>query len=231
MKKNIINIAFIIVFIISICKVGEKLINYRKADNIYSEIIQIKDKQINKKDNSILDLSYINKDYIGWINIKNTNIDYPILQGLDNQYYLNKDINNNYLSSGSIFLDFSNNNFNDFNTIIYGHNMKNDTMFGQLDKFKDSYFAEENIINIISKYGEILKYKVFSVYVSDNSTDYLQTKFNSQNEYEIFINKIKEKSIIENKTEVTLNDKILTLSTCSDDFYNARTVVHAKLIV
>lgn len=96
--------------------------NYRQK---YRDILE---KGIEEGKNT---LSYINKDYRGWIIIKNTNIDYPILQGIDNLYYLNKDINRNDLLSGSIFLDFRNNDFNDFNTVIHGYSMKNNTMFGK----------------------------------------------------------------------------------------------------
>lgn len=233
MKKIIINVFLSVILIINLYKIGEKLINYKKANEVYIKINQIKNKQLEKvsgKENNNLDLSYINKDYRGWITIKNTNIDYPILQGVDNQYYLNKDINRNYLLSGSIFLDFRNNSFNDFNTVIYGHNMKNNTMFGELDKFKNSDFVKESSIEISTKYGDIMYYKVFAVYLSDSNSDYIRTKFSSQSEYENFINTIKSKSIIESEIKVTKNDKILTLSTCSSEFYNARTVIHAKLI-
>ena len=242
MKKAIRTILLIVcicVFCYSAYNLINIYLNYKKIDDDYGELANtytsVKDEK--KEEQNYLQIDWAtlkerNNDVKAWIQIPDTNVNYPVLQGETNDTYIHSDIDHQKLSAGSIFVDCRNEKpFEDFNTVIYGHNMKNDTMFGQLDKFKDSYFAEENIINIISKYGEILKYKVFSVYVSDNSTDYLQTKFNSQNEYEIFINKIKEKSIIENKTEVTLNDKILTLSTCSDDFYNARTVVHAKLIV
>lgn len=238
MKKRIVNILLIIVLFISMYKIIGRIIEYKKADNIYNKLIEVKNNNIkyvynvdnNKDIHNILDLSYINEDYQGWIHISNTNVDYPILQSTDNLYYLNKDINNEYLLAGSIFLDFRNNNFSDLNTVIYGHNMKDNTMFGDLDKFIDSNFAKENIININTKSGEVLKYQVFSVYITDDNDDYINTKFNSQAEYEVFINQIQKKSIIENNIDVTSLNKIITLSTCNNAFYNARTVIHAKLL-
>ena len=75
-----------------------------------------------------------------WIKVYNTNIDYPVVQGKDNAYYLNHDFNKNYLSSGSIFMDYRNDFENDKSIVIYGHHMKNKTMFGELTKFKQELF-------------------------------------------------------------------------------------------
>lgn len=234
MKKNkirtLINIFLVIVFLFSSYKIVEKIISYKKADNVYKEIQKIKDKNI-EKNTETLDLSYINKDYRGWLNIDNTNINYPILQGKDNNYYLEKDINKNYLASGSIFLDFRNNKFNDENTILYGHSMKNDTMFAQLDKFNEKeFFNENNKITILTPKGKKLTYEVFSAYTTDLKDNYNETNFKTENEYRNFLNKIENKSIVKSKLKVTPKDKILTLSTCSYEYEGARMVVHAKLM-
>lgn len=234
MKKNkirtLVNIFLVIIFLFSSYKIVQKIISYKKADNIYKEIQEIKDKNI-EKNNETLDLSYINKDYRGWLTINNTNINYPILQGKDNNYYLDKDINKNYLVSGSIFLDFRNNKFNDENTILYGHSMKNDTMFAQLDKFKEKeFFNENNKIIILTPEGKKLIYEVFSAYTTNSKDNYNQISFKTENEYRNFLNKIENKSIVKSKLKVTPKDKILTLSTCSYEYEDARTAVHAKLI-
>ena len=86
-----------------------------------------------RRDHIIIDT----EDYRGWLNVENTNIDYPVLQSYDNQYYLDKDINREYLMSGSIFMNYLNDGFNDENTVLFGHNMRNGTMFAQLRKYKD----------------------------------------------------------------------------------------------
>lgn len=234
MKKNkirtLINIFLVIVFLFSSYKIVEKITSYKKADNVYKEIQKIKDKNI-EKNTETLDLSYINKDYRGWLTIDNTNINYPILQGKDNNYYLEKDINKNYLASGSIFLDFRNNKFDGENTILYGHSMKNDTMFAQLDKFKEKeFFNENNKIVILTPEGKKLTYEVFSAYITDLKDNYNETNFKTENEYRNFLNKIENKSIVKSKLKVTPKDKILTLSTCSYEYEGARMVVHAKLM-
>ncbi len=179
----------------------------------------------------MIDMSNINDDYVCWIEVPGTNIDYPVLQSNDNSYYLNKDIYKNYLASGSIFLDYRNNDFLDKNTVIYGHYMRNNTMFGQLKNFKKkSFFYENNIIKISKRNGETLEYKVFSAYTTSSKDNYIQTYFNSCEEYKEFINKIVNKSIFKSNENISIDDNILTLSTCSYEFKNARMVVHAKLI-
>ena len=232
--RKFINLILVITLVISSYKVITKINDYVKADKVYEEVRNIKE---NKKDNKkedekeIIDLSNINKDYKGWITIKNTNIDYPIVQSKNNSYYLNKDINKNYLPSGSIFLDFRNNGFEDKNTVIYGHYMRNKTMFGQLKNYKKKEFFDKNkIVSISTPNGEVLNYEIFSVYVTDKDDNYIKTNFENDFDYESFLKKITDKSMFKPNINLTTNDKILTLSTCSYDFENARMVVHAKLL-
>ena len=228
--KKFINLVLIITFIISSYTVITKINDYIKADKVYEEVRNIK---VNVKEDKkeIIDLSNINKDYKGWITIKNTNIDYPIVQSKNNSYYLNKDINKNYLPSGSIFLDFRNNGFEDKNTVIYGHYMRNKTMFGQLKNYKKKDFFDKNkLVSVSTPNGEVLNYEIFSVYVTDKDDNYIKTNFENDFDYGIFLKKITDKSMFKPNINLTTNDKILTLSTCSYDFKNARMVVHAKLL-
>lgn len=232
MKKIrlIINLILLIILLFSLYSIINKIIQYNKADIVYDKINKIKNSQKIKEKKSI-DLSYINKDYRGWLDVENTNIHYPIVQSKDNSFYLDKDINKNFLESGSIFLDFQNDNFKNYNTVLYGHSMKNETMFGQLKKFQDKdFFYKHNDISIEKPDGYILRYKVFSAYISNANNDYNQISFNSKDEYSDFLNKIKQDSLFKSSIDVDANDKILTLSTCSYEFEDARMVVHAKLI-
>lgn len=165
-----------------------------------------------------------------WINVANTNIDYPVVKGNDNNYYLNKDFNNNDSSSGSIFMDFRNDFNNDKNIIVYGHNMKNKTMFNNLGKFKDeSFWNENNKIKVYNGSDE-LTYEVFSVYVVESGEDYLKVDFSDDTEYSEFLNDIKSKSLYESEVILSPSDKIITLSTCSYEFKDARTVVHGRYV-
>ena len=212
---------------------------YKKADDVYDKIRiekeELKNSYINNEDDTgkdgIGNIFIDNEDYRGWLNVENTNIDYPILQSYDNQYYLDKDINREYLMSGSIFMNYLNDGFNDENTVLFGHNMRNGTMFAQLKKYKDrDFFYENNNINIELSNGETLKYEVFSVYVTDIEENYIQTKFDNVYEYKEFLERIKNKSIYESEIELCEDDQIITLSTCSFEFDDARLVVHGKLI-
>jgi sortase B len=232
MKKIrwIVNLILLTILLFSSYKIINKFMQYNKADKVYEKINEIKKSQQGNS-NNLIDLSYINNDYRGWLDVDGTNIHYPIVQTTNNDFYLNKDINKNLLESGSIFLDFQNDNFNDPNTIIYGHSMRNGTMFAQLKKFKDEQlFNKYNTISISKPDGNILKYKMFSAYVTDSSNIYNNTSFASTEDFNSFLDKIKKDSLFKSKINVDSNDKILTLSTCSYEFANARMVVHAKLI-
>lgn len=202
---------------------NEIIMNENEKD-IYFDYMKLKfiDVDINK-------LKTFNQDTIGFIKVMGTNINYPFVQTLDNDYYLNRSYDKTYNNAGWIFLDYRNNEFNDKNTIIYGHGRINGTMFGSLkDTLKSSWQSnKDNYIIKISTEKENSIWQIFSVYKIATTSDYLQTSF-SDNEFESFINLIKGRSSYNFETNVTNDDKVLTLSTCYND--NDKMVVHAKLI-
>ena len=202
---------------------NEVIINENEKD-IYFDYMNLKfiDVDINK-------LKTFNPDTIGFIKVMGTNINYPFVQTLDNDYYLNRSYDKTYNNAGWIFLDYRNNEFNDKNTIIYGHGRINGTMFGSLkDTLKSSWQNnKDNYIIKISTEKENSIWQIFSVYKIATTSDYLQTTF-SDNEFESFISLIKGRSSYNFETNVTNEDKVLTLSTCYND--NDKMVVHAKLI-
>lgn len=202
---------------------NEVIINENEKD-IYFDYMNLKfiDVDINK-------LKTFNPDTIGFIKVMGTNINYPFVQTIDNDYYLNRSYDKTYNNAGWIFLDYRNNEFNDKNTIIYGHGRINGTMFGSLkDTLKSSWQNnKDNYIIKISTEKENSIWQIFSVYKIATTSDYLQTSF-SDNEFESFINLIKGRSSYNFETNVTNEDKVLTLSTCYND--NDKMVVHAKLI-
>lgn len=202
---------------------NEVIINENEKD-IYFDYMNLKfiDVDINK-------LKTFNPDTIGFIKVMGTNINYPFVQTKDNDYYLNRSYDKTYNNAGWIFLDYRNNEFNDKNTIIYGHGRINGTMFGSLkDTLKSSWQSnKDNYIIKISTEKENSIWQIFSIYKIATTSDYLQTTF-SDNEFESFINLIKGRSSYNFETNVTNEDKVLTLSTCYND--NDKMVVHAKLI-
>lgn len=202
---------------------NEIIINENEKD-IYFDYMNLKfiDVDINK-------LKTFNNDTIGFIKVMGTNINYPFVQSTDNDYYLNRSFDKTYNNAGWIFLDYRNNGFNDKNTIIYGHGRINGTMFGSLkDTLKSSWQSnKDNYIIKISTEKENSIWQIFSIYRIATTSDYLETSF-SDNEFENFINLIKGRSSYNFETDVTNEDKVLTLSTCYND--NDKMVVHAKLI-
>lgn len=177
-------------------------------------------------------LKKINNETVGYLIVKNTNISYPVVKHSDNNYYLKRDFYKKKSGMGWVFMDYRNNpkDFND-NTIIYAHSMLNGTMFGTLKKVLNSTWRsnEDNlIINYDTENGSY-KFKIFSIYKVDYTTDYLQNSFNSETEMNDFIKMIRDRSIFKTKDSVKYGDKILTLSTCTGN-NNRRLVVHAVLL-
>ena len=182
-------------------------------------------------DVDINNLKEKNSDTVGWINVNNTNINYPYVQGKDNNYYLDHSFNKKYNEAGWVFLDYRNDkNLSNKNNILYAHSRLDKTMFGSLSKTLKSnwYNNKDNHIIRLSTETENTMWQIFSVYKIPEETYYITTNFNSDNDYQKFLNTIKERSIHNFSTNLTTNDKILTLSTCYSD--TERTVVHAKLI-
>ena len=185
--------------------------------------------QTELKDIDFNALKQTNPDVVLWLMVGGTNINYPIVQTNNNDYYLNHNILKRKSTDGWTFLDYRNNSINDKNTIFYGHNLLNKTAFGSMSKmFSKNYFNKNNHNIYVIDENNVYIYEVFSVYYSEPVTDYLQIEFYDE-EYLQFLNKLKSKSMYDFGISLDVGDKILTLSTCSDD-NTGRKVVHAKFI-
>lgn len=172
-----------------------------------------------------------NSDTVGWIVVNGTKVNYPVVQSGDNSYYLTHDFYGKESVTGWIFGDYRN-DFSTFNknTIIYGHNLINKSMFGSLTQLlKSSWYSKEanHFIKFNTKEAKTV-WKIFSVYIIEPETYYLTTRF-SEETFARFLTVISERSIYSFDTELDVSDKILTLQTCNDSG-NKRVVVHAKLI-
>ena len=179
------------------------------------------------------ELKEINNDTVGYLKVNNTNIDYPVVQSKDNDYYLKNDYYKASNRHGWIFMDYRNNSIDlDKNTIIYGHNLANQKMFGTLRYALNSAWYNKTVNQIITfnTPEKNMNWQIFSIYKVPVTTDYLRTSFISDEDYLDFIKMIKERSINDFNIEITKDDKILTLSTCSNG-HDQRLVIHAKLIV
>ena len=179
----------------------------------------------------------INYDIIGWIYMEDTVVNYPLLQGENNLYYLDKTLYKKYLASGSIYLDCDNEpDFSDAHSIIFGHNMKNHTMFGDLSDLRDEdYLKEHPYVDLILTDGTWMRYEICSMYRAHVEDGTFRAPLNKAKNFKPFMELITEKNMYAD-SELDLpvvqeEDKVLTLSTCTEDSADLeRFVVHAVLV-
>lgn len=173
----------------------------------------------------------INNETVGWIIVNNTQINYPVVQHADNDFYLNHTFDQRKNGAGWVFMDYRN-NFSDMdkNTILYAHGRQNNTMFGSLRKTLNSswYGNPDNYIINFSTESYNSLWQIFSLYKIPTTSDYLQIDFYNDDEYLKWLNMLKDRSIYDFKTNISTDNKIITLSTCYND--EEKIVVHAKLI-
>lgn len=236
-KKSKILITLIqIVLIAVIIFSGIKIIEWRKSNkknkDIMSEIkenVVINNEMDSNNEEYKIDFAKLkqkNSDAIAWIKVNGTDIDFPVVKGTDNSYYLTHNFDKEKNKAGWIFADYRNKfDGTDKNIIIYGHNMKNGSMFASLkDVIKEEWYNNENnkYIALITE-NENCKYQVFSVYQIETEEYYLQTNISNFKE---FVEKIKGRSKKDFNVDIKETDSILTLSTCADNT-KYRVVLHA----
>jgi len=176
-------------------------------------------------------LKETNSQTKGWIKVNGTNINYPFVQAKDNEYYLTHSFDKKYNSAGWVFLDYRNTlKDDDKNTILYAHGRYDKTMFGSLKNILKSnwYKNKDNHVIKLSTEEENTLWQVFSVYHIKTTSDYIQTEFSSDEEYQALLDELINRSAYKFNTTVSSKDKILTLSTCYNE--KERVVMHAKLI-
>lgn len=175
----------------------------------------------------------INPDTIGWIRFapEPSVINYPIVQGEDNETYLHKTFSDSENTLGAIFLNADNNaDFDDRNSIIYGHRMKDGSMFRHLQDYEDEKFWKENpYFYIYTPDGRKLSYHIYAAGVVVDSSSVYQTQFASDEEYEAFLEETKAAAEYDTGIEVGIQDKIVTLSTCTSASDEHRFVVWGVL--
>lgn len=159
---------------------------------------------------------YNNEDIKGILEIDNTDYIVPVLQGNDNDYYLNHDAYGNRSGMGSIYLDYRVNIDTSKKLLIYGHNSSNiDMPFKILEEFYDKdYYDNHKYVEITTSTTK-KRYEIFSVYVETSDFSYMDVNFASDKDYLEHLTKLKEKSMYDTGVEVTSDDEILILQTCS----------------
>lgn len=172
------------------------------------------------------ELSEINPEIVGWIYIEGIDINYPITQGSDNNYYLNRLFDGTYNASGCIFLDYrSSSDFSDCHSIIYGHHMNDKSMFGDLMQYKKQTFYDEHSVARLLTPDAYYKVQFFSGYVSDNWSNAWNLDFDEP-EFISWLNDIQSKSCFETFSSPSEKDRIITLSTCTYEYNSAKFLLH-----
>ena len=238
-KKSIV-IILVCAIIALVCIIY--IINYYATKSNGNEFYESLQETIQTESNLEIPINFenlhetINPDIYAWITIPDTTINYPVLQDkTDNEYYLNNTAENKSGYPGSIYTEnFNQKDFSDFNTVIYGHNMGDGTMFGNLKLFRDNEYLKDHPEIIIYTEESILTYQIFAV-VTFTDRHILNTYDFSTTEGKVdFLNDVKDvrdfDSIILEDIPVDENSNILTLSTCIKYSPNNRLIVGAVLI-
>ena len=215
-------------------KIVEWFINNNENKEIQNKISNYIKKDKDKKEYNVdfKSLKEINPDTIAWLKVNNTDIENVVVKTDNNEYYLKHNFEKKQNVAGWIFADYRNKfDDKDYNIVIYGHNMRNDSMFGTLkNTLKEEWYKnkENKYVTLVTNSG-IKKYEVFSVYEEKVNNYYIQTEFENDSKYSEFLKTLKNKSIYNFNTDINNTKGILTLSTCGND--NAyRIVLHAKII-
>ena len=178
-------------------------------------------------------------DIVGWIYSEGTKINYPVVQCkrdnpvIADYYYLYRDIHGNYSGNGTPFLDVKcAGDFSDYNSIIYGHHMNDGSMFASLDGYRkdgDSYYQQHPILYLNTP-GQNYRVELFAGYLTDADSSTYTVSFPDTSSFLLYCQDMKAKSNFHSDVEIQAGDRIVTLSTCAYDWYDARYVVQGKLV-
>ena len=238
--SNIILVIAIVVFAVSAYKLYGIFSEYNKGDKEYQKIqdlvINTEKKDDTKEETFSVDfekLLEMNSDVVGWIRFDEpSEINYPVVQGRDNEEYLKRTFEANTNKLGTLFVDVNNpGDFSGRNTFIYGHNMKNGSMFAQLLKYKnDSFYKEHPYFYIYTPDGKVRTYEIFSAGVVKDTSDSYIMDYADDAAFQTYIDYIKQQSAYPTSAEVTTASKIVSLSTCTNVRDDERFLVHGVMI-
>ena len=256
--RRVLLVVLALVFLGSAAMVLQRLIQYRQGEAVYSEAAQLvelpdlstlptptpaaqPDAAVQSpapiyqdpyadalRDMDFTALRQVNEEVLGWIVIPDTRLSYPVVQGADNQYYLNHTWRKTANSVGAVFMEHTNHSdLSDFNTIIYGHRMNDRSMFGMLKQYKSqSYWAAHPCVYISDDRGSH-RYEIFAAYEVGVSEDTYRLGFSTLEAKQSFLDFCTGASVLDTGIVPTVNDRILTLSTCTGSGHATRWVVQA----
>jgi len=235
-KKKLFQIA--IVFLLIVIAVNsffviKGIMEYRKGNSTYDEIketVIAVDPVSNQYGIDFKKLKEINPDIVGWISLDGTVIDYPVVKGEDNDYYLHHLYTGEYNNLGTLFLDFRNKDpFEDRLTTIYGHSMLNGSMFFILERYKRQDFYEQHKQFLFQTENKNYILKPFAGKIVDAKKPFLRLDFENDDDFAEYIRTFVENSTFKADFNVSSADKIVMMIKCSDDFEDARYVLLCKV--
>lgn len=212
---------------------------YASADDVQAEMQKLKPKLPEQADAkpTFAELLAVNPDICAWVTVDNTNIDYPVVQGTSNLAYVNKDIYGKFALAGSIFLDARNDPaFRDPYSLLYGHDMVDNKMFGSLELFKEKAFFEKNHSGLLILPERAYDLEIFALLIVTASDDYIFEPQNWQtDDIDELLFYTKENAMFLQKETIeelmkSNQPQVLALSTCSAEFTNARTILLAAMV-
>ncbi len=209
---------------------------YREGMDTYSKLVQETGKDPETADDmeyvpaDFEALAKINPDVVAWITLPGTEIDYPVVQGTDNEYYLEHLFTKETNHTGCVFLDANNkNDFSDHNSILYAHHMRNGSMFSAVEDFRQKGFLEEHPYFVLQTKEAVYKIEPFADILGDAYSTYNQTEFADDQAFLRFIEDIRKNSTLKSDAVITAEDRVVILSTCRYDVAEGRYGLVGKL--
>lgn len=228
---DIIIVVLLCVIAFSLFKVITILDQYSQGTQVYNEIAENTDTTGDSLDVDWDALRKKNQDVVAWLYSEGTVINYPVVQGEDNSYYLHRLLNGEYNFKGTLFVDYRvENPFEDFNTIIYGHRMKDGSMFHSLINYREQDYYEAHKVMELATPDHQYEIEVFAAVTIPADSDMYECVFNTEGEKEEYLTEIQKESVLNTDVTVTSEDRIVMMSTCTYEFDNARVVVYGKLV-
>lgn len=235
---NVITVCLVGIILVSGYKIGKTMWDYQVAKSAYTNISEKTAKVDPKQFTGVVDwkaLKKVNPDVQGWLYQKDTVINYPVVQGTDNDTYLHTRFDKQWSGGGTLFVDCRmEKNFKGFNSIIYGHHMKDGSMFRSIRGYtkEDGYYDKHKTLELATPHGNY-HLVVFSAFITKATDEDTYKMTYDEAEKQAYIDRAWERSelpITRDSVDVTKNDRLVTLSTCAYDYEEARYIVMCKMV-
>lgn len=235
---NVITVCLIGIILVSGYKIGKTMWEYQVAKSAYTKISEKTAKVDPKQFTGVVDwkaLKKVNPDVQGWLYQKGTVINYPVVQGTDNDTYLHTRFDKQWSGGGTLFVDYRmEKDFKGFNSIIYGHHMKDGSMFRSIRGYtkEDGYYDKHKTLELATPHGNY-HLVVFSAFITKATDEDTYKMTYDEAEKQAYIDRAWERSelpITRDSVDVTKNDRLVTLSTCAYDYEEARYIVMCKMV-